>query len=46
MSGYLAGPNDSSYRRGGTRVVAEPAARPDQAILEMKDLGEKVFYGG
>jgi flavin reductase (DIM6/NTAB) family NADH-FMN oxidoreductase RutF len=23
-----------------------PAGRPDAAILEMKDLGEKVFYGG
>ncbi len=37
MSGYLAGPNDSGYRRAGG---------PDEAILEMKDLGEKVFYGG
>jgi len=24
----------------------EPEGRPDEAILEMKDLGEKVFYGG
>lgn len=23
-----------------------PAGRPDEAILEMKDLGEKTFYGG
>lgn len=23
-----------------------PAGRPDAAVLEMKDLGEKVFYGG
>jgi flavin reductase (DIM6/NTAB) family NADH-FMN oxidoreductase RutF len=23
-----------------------PAGRPDAAILEMKDLGENVFYGG
>ncbi|MDP6353279.1 MAG: flavin reductase family protein [Alphaproteobacteria bacterium] len=23
-----------------------PEGRPDEAILEMKDLGEKVFYGG
>ena len=23
-----------------------PSGRPDNAILEMKDLGEKVFYGG
>ncbi len=45
MSGYLAGPNDSGYRRTGTRVATEPAARPDEAILEIKDLGEKVFYG-
>ena len=27
-------------------VATEPGARPDEAILEMKDLGEKVFYGG
>ena len=45
MSGYLAGPNDSGYRRAGTRVATEPAARPDEVILEIKDLGEKVFYG-
>ena len=25
---------------------SEPEGRPDEAILEMKDLGEKVFYGG
>jgi len=25
---------------------AEPDGRPDEAVLEMKDLGEKVFYGG
>jgi flavin reductase (DIM6/NTAB) family NADH-FMN oxidoreductase RutF len=24
----------------------QPDGRPDEAILEMKDLGEKVFYGG
>ncbi len=100
MSGYLAGPNDSGYRRAGTRDIAfaffkpterdgrtingapilddahasvecrvveivargdhhvvlgevtgarvarAPAGRPEEAILEMKDLGEKVFYGG
>jgi hypothetical protein len=23
-----------------------PSGRPDAAILEMKDLGENVFYGG
>ena len=23
-----------------------PAGRPDTAILEMKDLGDNVFYGG
>ena len=46
MSGHSAGPNDSGYRRAGTRVATEPAGRPDAAILEMKDLGEKVFYGG
>ncbi len=28
------------------QVATEPAGRPDEAILEMKDLGEKVFYGG
>jgi flavin reductase (DIM6/NTAB) family NADH-FMN oxidoreductase RutF len=27
-------------------VEKAPAGRPDAAILEMKDLGEKVFYGG
>ena len=27
-------------------VEKAPAGRPDEAILEMKDLGEKVFYGG
>ncbi len=28
------------------QVSSEPAGRPDEAILEMNDLGEKVFYGG
>ena len=27
-------------------LQSEPAGRPDEAILEMKALGEKVFYGG
>jgi flavin reductase (DIM6/NTAB) family NADH-FMN oxidoreductase RutF len=27
-------------------VMQPPAGRPDAAILEMKELGEKVFYGG
>ena len=27
-------------------VHAHPEGRPDMAVLEMKDLGEKVFYGG
>lgn len=27
-------------------VEKAPAGRPDEAILEMKELGEKVFYGG
>lgn len=27
-------------------VAKPPAGRPDEAILEMKELGEKVFYGG
>ena len=27
-------------------VSSEPEGRPDEAVLEMKDLGEKVFYGG
>ncbi len=27
-------------------LSAPPAGRPDAAILEMKDLGETVFYGG
>ena len=28
------------------RVMKAPEGRPDEAILEMKELGEKVFYGG
>ena len=28
------------------RVVRAPAGRADDAVLLMKDLGEKVFYGG
>jgi flavin reductase (DIM6/NTAB) family NADH-FMN oxidoreductase RutF len=27
-------------------LAKPPAGRPDAAVLEMKDLGEKVFYGG
>ncbi|MCA9844518.1 MAG: flavin reductase family protein [Dehalococcoidia bacterium] len=27
-------------------VVRQPEGRPDEAVLEMKNLGEKVFYGG
>lgn len=27
-------------------VIKAPAGRPDAAILEMKDLGDNVFYGG
>src|SRR4029450_8525109 len=27
-------------------VAVAPAGRPDDAILAMRDLGEKVFYGG
>jgi flavin reductase (DIM6/NTAB) family NADH-FMN oxidoreductase RutF len=27
-------------------VAKPPAGRPDAAILEMKELGERVFYGG
>lgn len=27
-------------------IHKEPEGRPDEAILEMKELGEKVFYGG
>lgn len=27
-------------------VAKQPDGRPDEAILEMKDLGDKVFYGG
>lgn len=30
----------------GVHVQKAPDGRPDEAILEMKDLGEKVFYGG
>ena len=28
------------------QVMKPPQGRPDSAILEMKDLGEKTFYGG
>jgi flavin reductase (DIM6/NTAB) family NADH-FMN oxidoreductase RutF len=28
------------------QVMKPPSGRPDAAILEMKDLGENVFYGG
>ena len=28
------------------QVMKPPAGRPDAAILEMKDLGDNVFYGG
>ena len=27
-------------------VAVAPAGRPDDAILAMRDLGDKVFYGG
>jgi flavin reductase (DIM6/NTAB) family NADH-FMN oxidoreductase RutF len=27
-------------------LMKPPAGRPDAAILEMKDLGDNVFYGG
>jgi flavin reductase (DIM6/NTAB) family NADH-FMN oxidoreductase RutF len=27
-------------------VSVPPSGRPDAAILEMKDLGDNVFYGG
>ena len=27
-------------------VAAQPAGRPDDATLTLKDLGDKVFYGG
>jgi flavin reductase (DIM6/NTAB) family NADH-FMN oxidoreductase RutF len=27
-------------------VAKEPEGRPDAAVLEMKDLGERTFYGG
>jgi flavin reductase (DIM6/NTAB) family NADH-FMN oxidoreductase RutF len=27
-------------------LARPPEGRPDEAVLEMKDLGEKVFYGG
>ena len=27
-------------------VAVQPAGRPDDAILAMRDLGDKVFYGG
>ena len=30
----------------GVHVHTRPEGRADEAVLEMKDLGEKVFYGG
>ncbi|MFN8543763.1 MAG: flavin reductase family protein [Candidatus Binatia bacterium] len=30
----------------GARVAQVPAGRPDDAVLLLRDLGEKVFYGG
>lgn len=30
----------------GVHIHRQPDGRPDEAILEMKELGEKVFYGG
>ena len=27
-------------------VKAQPSGRPDDATLTLKDLGDKVFYGG
>jgi hypothetical protein len=27
-------------------VAAQPAGRPDDVTLTLKDLGDKVFYGG
>jgi hypothetical protein len=27
-------------------VAQQPDGRPDEAILEMKELGDNVFYGG
>lgn len=30
----------------GVHINHYPEGRPDLAVLEMKDLGEKVFYGG
>jgi flavin reductase (DIM6/NTAB) family NADH-FMN oxidoreductase RutF len=30
----------------GVHVQQQPEGRPDEAILEMKELGENIFYGG
>jgi flavin reductase (DIM6/NTAB) family NADH-FMN oxidoreductase RutF len=30
----------------GVHINSRPEGRPDAAVLEMKDLGDKVFYGG
>ncbi len=30
----------------GANLAQAPEGRPDEAILEMKDLGDNVFYGG
>ena len=30
----------------GAQVAKAPDGRPDEAILEMKELGDNVFYGG
>jgi hypothetical protein len=37
--------DSGSYQVVEAHLVKPPTGRPDAAILEMKDLGENVFYG-
>ena len=40
---YVLSAEDSE---GNAAVATEPSGRADEAILEMKELGDNVFYGG
>ncbi len=47
--GMLEGKGDHTVFLGevvGVGIVKQPDGRPDDATLWLKDLGEKIFYGG